>query len=91
MIRSLLDHMIKRAGSRSRLISTPAPVVKTTLRFLDFCGLTLLYPEQFLIADKEYVLDMSDTTRVLDFEPKYSDEDMMVAAYDEFLKTRSAA
>ncbi len=66
-------------------------MVKAALSVLDFCGLTLLYPEQFLIADREYLLDLSDTTRELSFEPKYNDEDMMVAAYDEFLKTRSAA
>jgi nucleoside-diphosphate-sugar epimerase len=90
-VRELLTNVIKRAGSRSRLISTPAVGIKVTLSVLDYCGLTLLYPEQFLIADKDYVLDLSDTVRDLAFEPAYSDEDMMVAAFNEFLRTRSKA
>lgn len=88
-VRVLLENLIRRAKSRSWLVSTPAGGVKATLKILDFCGLTLLYPEQFLIADKDYVLDLSETKRELSFEPAYNDEDMMVAAYDEFVRTRS--
>jgi nucleoside-diphosphate-sugar epimerase len=90
-VRALLSKVIASAGSRSRLISTPAMPIKATLMVLDYCGLTLLYPEQFLIADKNYLLDLSATKRELSFEPAYGDEDMMVAAYQEYVRSRKAA
>lgn len=87
-VRELLGKVIAQAGSRSRLISTPATTIKAVLNVLDYCGLTLLYPEQFLIADKDYVLDLSATKRDLSFEPVYNDENMMVAAYQEYARSR---
>ena len=48
-------------GKHSFVIPTPGKLVKVVLRFLDNIGLTLMYPEQFMIADEEYILDISET------------------------------
>ena len=56
-----LDH----AGSRSLLIAVPARLLKPILAGLDRLGATLLYPEQFLIADRDILLDTSATRSVL--------------------------
>jgi dTDP-glucose 4,6-dehydratase len=83
-VRHLLTELIRIAGSHSILVPTPAAAVKAVLRFLDLVNLPLLVPEQFEIADHDYVVDIEPTVRLLDWTPKYSDQDMMFEAYREF-------
>lgn len=80
-ITTLLKGVVKSAGSRSLVIHTPGKLVKWGLGFLDRIGLTIMYPEQFMIADEEYVLDISETEKDLGWSPKYNDEDMLKEAY----------
>src|SRR6202042_3571837 len=46
-VRELLQELIRRAGSHSRVVPTPARAVQAVLKTLDAIGATLLYPEQF--------------------------------------------
>lgn len=85
-VRELLSDLIRQAGSRSALIPTPAAPIKGILRLLDRVNLPLLVPEQFEIADQDYVLDIEPTMRLLDWQPRYSDQRMMVEAYQQFLQ-----
>lgn len=87
-VRQLLTELTKEAGSRSFLVRTPASLVKSTLRFLDRINLSLLVPEQYEIADSNYVLDISDTERVLEWTPRYDDTTMMLEAYREYKQSR---
>lgn len=80
-IRTLLKGVIKAAGSHSVVVPTPGRLVKWILRAFDAAGLTIMYPEQFMIADEEYVLDISETEKDLDWHPRYNDEDMLKEAY----------
>lgn len=80
-VRALLQNTIKQAGKHSFVIPTPGKLVKAVLRFLDNIGLTLMYPEQFMIADEEYILDISETKKDLCWQPKYNDADMLAEAY----------
>ena len=54
-VRELLEFMVEHAGSRSRVFATPARLVKGICAVLDGCGAPILYPEQFQIADQDYV------------------------------------
>ena len=80
-VRALLQNTIQQAHKHSCVIPTPGKLVKATLRFLDNIGLTLMYPEQFMIADEEYILDISETKKDLDWQPQYNDADMLAEAY----------
>ncbi len=80
-VRELLGRVIERAGSKSMLIPTPGFAVKQTLAFLDLVGLTLLYPEQYGIADLDYLLDTSVTTERFGWSPTRRDEDIIFEAY----------
>lgn len=80
-ITTLLKGVVKSAGSHSVVIHTPGKLVKWALGILDSIGLTIMYPEQFMIADEEYVLDISETEKDLGWSPKYNDEDMLKEAY----------
>ena len=37
-----------------------------------------------MIADENYILDISKTERELNWEPKYNDSDMIIEAYKEY-------
>lgn len=83
-VRKLLGDLIRHAGSRSLLVPTPAWAVKRTLDLLDRLNMPLMDPEQYLIADEMCVLDVSKAGRELGWVPKHRDEDMLIAAYDEY-------
>ena len=87
-VRALLTDLIRQARSKSILISTPAAPIKFALRALDRLNLPLLVPEQFEIADQDYVLDIEPTIRMLDWHPEHTDQDMMHAAYGQYLARR---
>lgn len=80
-IRTLLQGVVKIAGKHSPTVATPGKLVKWTLNLLDHMRLTLMYPEQFMIADEEYILDIQETEKDLDWHPQFNDEDMLKEAY----------
>lgn len=86
-VRELLGDLIARAGSQSLLVPTPAAAVQSTLGLLDRAGLTLLYPEQFAIADSDYTLDTQSTTAALDWSPERRDQDIIFDAFQHFRQT----
>lgn len=83
-VRELLGEVIRRAGSSSLLVPTPARAVQATLGALDRLGLTLLYPEQFAIASLDYLLDTSQTQAALGWLPVRRDQDIVFDAYRHF-------
>jgi dTDP-glucose 4,6-dehydratase len=84
LVHDLLSSLIRRAGSRSRLIRTPAAAIKGVLGFLSLLKISPLDPEQYLIADQNVVLDIRRAAQVLGWAPEDSDEDMLFAAYAGF-------
>jgi dTDP-glucose 4,6-dehydratase len=87
-VHTLLSELIRHAGSKSILIPTIAAPAKALLRFLDRIDLPVLVPEQFEIADHDYVVDIEPTVRMLDWTPKFGDQQMMNEAYSQFLAAR---
>ena len=79
--RDLLRGLIKSVGSHSMVIPTPGRLVKATLGILGKLGIEIMYKEQYMIADEDYILDVSRTTEELGWKPKYNDRDMIVEAY----------
>jgi hypothetical protein len=67
-------------------VPTPAGLTKALCTALDWAGLTVLYPEQFQIANLDYIVDTHRTAEVLSWSPKFNDRDMMIAAYEEYLR-----
>ncbi|MEQ8400376.1 MAG: NAD(P)-dependent oxidoreductase [Roseitalea porphyridii] len=83
-VRKLLGDLITHAGSKSFLIPTPGWAVKRTLDLFDLMNMPIMDPEQYLIADENCVLDVGKGERQLGWVPQYRDEDMLIAAYDEY-------
>lgn len=82
--RSLLKGLIKTVGSKSIVVPTPGKLVKATLSILGKLGFEIMYKEQYMIADQNYILDISETKKDLEWTPRYNDQDMIIAAYREW-------
>lgn len=88
-VRDLLMSLIERAGSKSRLIATPAGLACAGLRLLDRLGLSPLTREQFAIAPVDYVLDCSKAATRLNWRPRFADADMLWQAYEVYIRSKS--
>jgi dTDP-glucose 4,6-dehydratase len=80
-VRELLGELIRRTGSHSILVPTPARPLQCALQCMDALGMPLLYPEQFAIADVDYILDTSKTRTALQWAPSRQDADIIFDAY----------
>lgn len=85
-IKTLLNNLIHEANSKSFLLPTNGPLIKAILAGFEKLGLPLMYKEQYMIADEEYILDISLAKNELGWEPQYDDAAMLRAAYNEFKK-----
>ena len=47
-------------------------------------GFEIMYKEQYMIADENYILDVSETMKALGWKPQYNDQDMIIQAYKEW-------
>ena len=83
-VRQLLKNLIRQAKSHSMVVPTWGTGVKSVLALLGTAGLELMYKEQYMIADENYVIDISKTRQELGWQPQDSDEDMIVAAFREY-------
>jgi dTDP-glucose 4,6-dehydratase len=82
--RDLLKNLIKEAGSHSPVIPTNGKMVKAMLGFLDAIGFEIMHKEQYMIADEDYVLDISETEKDLGWMPQHNDQDMIIKAYSDY-------
>lgn len=82
--KELLKGLVKSVGSKSPVIPTPGKLVKLVLGILGAIGLEIMYKEQYMIADENYILDVSETVNDLGWTPKYNDQDMIIQAYQEW-------
>ena len=80
----LINFIIKETDSRSFIIPTWGKGSKAILNLLDTINLTLLYPEQFMVADRDYVLDIQELEDDLNIQPKYNDKDILLEAYKSY-------
>ena len=85
-VKELLKSVIKIANSKSIVIPTPGKFVKFVLNIFDSIGFSIMYKEQFMIADEEYQLDISQTEEDLGWTPRYNDSDMLIEAYRMYKK-----
>lgn len=84
-IRELLSKLIAHAHSKSFLVPTYAKGMKYILAFLESVGMPLMYREQYMIADEQYIVDIQQTIDLLEWQPQESDTDMLFEAYNEYI------
>lgn len=85
-VREQVEGLIRHAGSRSRVISIPAALLRNAARVLNVVGLSPIVPEHYLLADATFVLDVSEAQRVLGWQPTRSNVAMMCESYDWYCR-----
>lgn len=88
-VRDLLKEIVWLTGSKSIVVPTWGKMTKKCLDILGFFGIEIMYKEQYEIADKEYIVDISEAQRVLGWVPIYEDRDMLLEAYEEYKKIKA--
>lgn len=83
-IKDLLQFVITQSHSKSILLPTWGFGIKKILWCLESLGMPLMYKEQYMIADEEYIVDITKTMEVLQWNPKDNDRDMLLNAYKEY-------
>jgi dTDP-glucose 4,6-dehydratase len=83
--RELLMNLIKRVGSHSLVIPTNGKMIKMLLSFFGILGINIMYREQYMIADEDYILDISETEKDLNWVPQYRDQEMIYEAYSGYI------
>lgn len=82
--------LIKHAGSRSRIIRIPAGLLRTAARALDAIHLSPIVPEHYLLADSNFILDISRLDQVLGWQPRIGNLQLMTDAYDWYVRNGQA-
>lgn len=80
-----LQALFRYARSGSRIIPTPAPLVKKTLFILEKLNLSPLYQWVYETADKDSYVSIERLTRVLKWHPKYSNAQALIKAYQWYI------
>lgn len=90
-VREQVEALIAHAGSRSRIVSLNPTLMRTAARLLHVVGLSPLVPEHYLLADREFVLDLGRARRLIGWTPRYDNVLMTTEAYDWYVQTWPAA
>ncbi|RLG70103.1 MAG: NAD(P)-dependent oxidoreductase [Candidatus Iainarchaeum archaeon] len=85
--RELLERLIKAAHSNSRIIAVNARMAKLGLRVLEFLHMPLMHEEQYLLADKDCILDISKAKKELNWKPKHDEFTALLEAFEHYRKT----
>ncbi len=81
-VRDLMTALRDRVRSKSRILPTPAALVKGTLRALSVLGIEPLYREQYALADQNFIVSIERAKTELGWRPRRDDLELLVAAYD---------
>ncbi len=80
-VRDLLTALRDRVQSRSPLVPLPAAPVRAALRTLALFGVEPLYPEQYQLADRHFIVTTQKAQSELNWQPSRDDLEMLVDAY----------
>ncbi len=81
-----LDKLIQHAGTGSKIQPLPVLLAKTPLSILYHLGLSPLVPWHYNSMHKSFYLDVTKAKRVLGWEPKDSNQDMLIESYDWYVE-----
>ncbi len=81
----LVDHLIEHAGTGSRMWHVPAVPARVALAALDRLRLSPLTDWHYLTLGHPFAFDISETSAVLGWTPRDSNDAMVRRAYDHYV------
>lgn len=80
-VRQDLQQLFDHAKSGSRVMPTPAKLIKTALYAFEKLGLSPLYQWVYDTADKDSFVSIDKLTKTLKWHPRYSNAQALIKAY----------
>ena len=87
-VHQLLTQSIKSVGSGSKILITPSWPIKLALTIFNKLNISPLMEEQYNIANLDFVLDTTKVKSELDWQPKHTDVECLVNAYNWWVKEK---
>lgn len=87
-MREVLESLCQHAKTGSKVRSVPSAPVQWMAAVAGKLGLSPLGAYHYLAYGKPNYFDISDAVSELGWQPKYSNEEMMIASYDWYLENR---
>jgi len=87
-VREQLQGLIQQVHSRSKIISIPAPLAKSILTVLDALNLVPFTAWHYRTPDKPFYFDISKAQRLLGWQPRMNNTDMLKRSYDWYVDHR---
>jgi nucleoside-diphosphate-sugar epimerase len=84
----LLTGLVQHAGSRSRVRSLPFRATQLAMKVASKLGLSPLGDYHSLMYGREMFFDISATSSMLGWKPKYSNAEMIAESYDWYVAHR---
>jgi nucleoside-diphosphate-sugar epimerase len=81
-VRAQVEALIRYAGSPSRVTPIPASLLRSAARALNVFGLSPIVPEHYLLADRNFVLDITRARERLGWEPAGDNVRITCEAFD---------
>ncbi len=85
-VAALVDH----AGTGSPITRIPGLAVRAAARALGLVGQSPIVAEHYILADRTFILDIEAVKARLDWPPRYDNTQMMIDAYDWYVKAGEA-
>jgi nucleoside-diphosphate-sugar epimerase len=87
-VREDVGAMCEYAKTGSRVMGTPAWLIKPALRFFEILNLSPLYKWIYGTADTDSFVSIEKAEKVLGWEPKFSNADALIRSYQWYLDNK---
>jgi nucleoside-diphosphate-sugar epimerase len=84
-VRQEVEALVAHAGTGSRIVPIPASLLRSAARTLGLFGLSPIVREHYVLADRDFILDIRAAKQALGWEPRYDNERMLTEAYDWYV------
>ena len=88
-LRECLSNLCKAAGSKSKVVGIPTWLAIPALYILDKTKLSPLGPWHYLTYHKPYYFDLSHSKKAIGWQPKYSNDSMLIESYRWYLENKN--
>lgn len=85
-LRADLEALVNYAKTASKIVGLPAGFTIGLLRLLDKLNLSPLADWHYLSYSKDFYFDITKAQRMLDWQPKYSNIEMLIESYQWYIE-----
>lgn len=86
VVRDVINGLIGYAGSTSKIVPVPPFIVRGALKAASYLHISPLINEQYMIADKNFMLDTSMAAKELGWSPVQTNLECLIEAFDWYKK-----